>query len=46
MKAIENIAYSGWRADGGFEEFEENNVRFRNTKAPEVLEEFVGHQGQ
>lgn len=25
VKAIENIAYSGWKADGGFEEFEEED---------------------
>lgn len=40
MKSIEDIAYSGWKLNGGFEEFEKS-LYFEKAVPFEALEEFM-----
>lgn len=43
MKAIEDIAYSGWNLHGGSQESEREDLYFNNWIAVKVLEELMGH---
>lgn len=44
MKVIEDLAYSGWKVNGGFGELEGEDFYFKKPMAVQVLEEFMRHR--
>lgn len=44
MKALGQIAYSGWSVNDGLEEFEKKNSYFKNPMAVQVVEKFMGNR--
>lgn len=45
-KALEDIAFSGWKMNGDLEKIEKRNLYFENTMSLDVLEEFMRYRAE